>query len=87
METSRTMRSGPALNGEVDGFLAVAGFGAKFVILLLFEHFAKHFADQRIVVSDQNCSGHEFPVATEECIKRNIHANSFKGRPTIQESL
>jgi len=50
---------GPALNGEVDGFLAVAGFGAEFVILLLFEHFAEHFADERIVVSDQNCSGHE----------------------------
>jgi hypothetical protein len=30
---------------------------------LLFEHSAKHFADERIVVSDENRSGHEFPVS------------------------
>jgi hypothetical protein len=54
---------GLALQREVNGFLAVAGFGAEFVILLLFEHSAKHFADERIVVSDENRSGHEFPVS------------------------
>ena len=56
---------GPALNGEVDGFLAVAGFGAEFVILLGLEHFAEHFADERIVVSDENRSGHGHPVAAQ----------------------
>jgi hypothetical protein len=54
---------GPALNGEVDGFLAVAGFGAEFVILLGLKHFAERFADEGIVVGDENHSGHGHPVA------------------------
>ena len=70
---------GLALNGEVDGFLAVAGFGAEFVILLVLKHFAEHFADEGIVVSDENRSGHGIRGAIGECIKRNIHANSFTG--------
>jgi hypothetical protein len=53
---------GLALNGQVDGVLAVAGFGAEFVILLGLEHSAKHFADEGIVVSDENRSGHEVPM-------------------------
>jgi hypothetical protein len=54
---------GLALNGEVDGFLAVAGLGAEFVILLGLKHFAEGFADEGIVVGDENHSGHGHPVA------------------------